>query len=50
MDFAKDIYDCPLTVQFAAKLREQKKFSGVEALVKQLHADEEKARQLLANL
>ena len=50
LDFAKDIYDCPLTVQFAAKLREQKKFSGVEALVKQLHADEEKARQLLANL
>lgn len=50
LDFAKDIYDCPLTVQFVAKLREQKKFSGVEALVKQLHADEEKARQLLANL
>ena len=50
LDFAKDIYDCPLTVQFAVKLREQKKFSGVEALVKQLHADEEKARQLLANL
>lgn len=50
LDFAKNIYDCPLTVQFVAKLREQKKFSGVEALVKQLHADEEKARRILANL
>lgn len=50
LDFAQDIYDAALTVQFVAKLREQKKFSGIDALVKQLHADEEKARQLLAKL
>lgn len=50
LDFSKDIYDNPLTVQFVAKLREQRKFSSPEALVKQLHADEEKARRILAAL
>lgn len=47
LDFSGDIYDSPLTVQFITKLREQKKFSGVEALVKQLRADEKEARNLL---
>ena len=50
LDFSKNIYDSPMTVQFVSKLREQKKFSGVDALVRQLHADEEKARELLANI
>lgn len=49
LDFAQDIYDHPMTVLFVEKMREQKKFSGVEALVRQLHADEEKARQILKN-
>ena len=47
LDFSGDIYDAAVTVQFVTKLREQKKFSGIEALVKQLHADKQRARQLL---
>ena len=49
LDFAQDIYDMPITVQFVAKLREQRKFSGIEALVKQLRIDEVNARKLLEN-
>ena len=47
LDFKGDLYNKPLTVQFVKKLRDEKKFSGIEALVKQLRADEEKARQIL---
>lgn len=50
LDFSKDIYDSAMTVQFVAKLREQKKFSGIEALVKQLHTDEENARRILSSI
>lgn len=50
LDFSGDIYNKPLTVQFVAKMREQKKFSGIDALVKQLRADEKNARQLLAGV
>ena len=47
LDFSQDIYDAAITVQFVAKLREQKKFSGVDALIRQLHTDEANARSLL---
>lgn len=47
LDFTGNLYNKPVTVQFVKKLRDEKKFSGIEALVKQLHADEEKARQIL---
>ena len=49
LDFSKDIYDHPMTVLFVEKMREQKKFGTVEALVRQLRADEKKARQILKN-
>ena len=49
LDFSQNIYDTAITVQFVAKLREQKKFSGIDALVKQLRADEINARKLLAD-
>lgn len=49
LDFSQNIYDAAITVQFVGKLREQKKFSGVDALVKQLRADEITARKLLAD-
>ena len=49
LDFSQNIYDAAITVQFVVKLREQKKFSGVDALVKQLRADEITARKLLAD-
>ncbi|MCR5175980.1 MAG: bifunctional riboflavin kinase/FAD synthetase [Anaerovibrio sp.] len=50
LDFSGNLYDCPLTVQFVYKLREEKKFSGADALVRQLHLDEEKARSILADV
>lgn len=49
LDFSQNIYDAAITVQFVAKLREQKKFSGIDALIKQLRADEINARKLLAD-
>ena len=46
LDFDKDIYDEALLVEFCYKLRPQKKFSGIDALVAQLRQDERTARKL----
>ena len=45
LDFAADIYGQELTIEFLAKLRNEQKFSGIEALVNQLHQDVETARK-----
>jgi riboflavin kinase/FMN adenylyltransferase len=37
--FDADLYDQPLTVTFVARLRDEQKFSGLEALKMQLHLD-----------
>ena len=47
LDFNEDIYGSSIEVRFKAKLRDEKKFPGVEALITQLHRDEEKARSIL---
>lgn len=49
LDFSDDIYDAPLIVEFCHKLRAEKKFSGIDALVAQLKQDEKQARKLLAS-
>lgn len=47
-DFNEDIYGVSVCVQFIQKIRDEKKFSGPDALVQQLRLDEEKARTLFS--
>lgn len=46
-DFDKIIYDQPIRLNFVHRLRDEKKFSGPEALAEQIKQDIEKARELL---
>lgn len=46
-NFRQSIYGRKITIWFADKLREETKFSGLEALVSQLKQDREEARQKL---
>lgn len=48
-DFAGDLYGQELTVAFVARLRGEQRFSGPEALVRQLQSDEVAARAALAD-
>jgi riboflavin kinase/FMN adenylyltransferase len=46
-DFAGDLYDRNLTVDFLYRIRAEMKFPGVEALTAQVRADMAEARRLL---
>lgn len=48
LDFNRDIYNQKVSLDFLARLRGEQKFPNVQELVKQIHADIEQARQLLA--
>jgi riboflavin kinase / FMN adenylyltransferase len=45
LDFDEMIYDRWITITLIKKIRDNKKFSGVEDLVKQMKEDEKKARE-----
>ena len=47
-DFNGDLYDCELTIYFVKYLREERKFSSVALLKKQLQDDETTARKAIA--
>lgn len=47
-DFAGDLYGRRLEIEFVEKLREEKNFNSLEALVAQIEADARAARQILA--
>jgi riboflavin kinase/FMN adenylyltransferase len=47
LDFEGDIYNCIVDIAFVERLREEIKFSGVEALVAQIRADILQAREVL---
>jgi riboflavin kinase/FMN adenylyltransferase len=47
-DFAEDIYGKEITVSFVAKLRDEKRFDSLDALVKQMHQDAATAKSILA--
>lgn len=47
LDFSGDLYGQPLTLEFVAHLRDEQKFSGIEALVHQIQQDIVAARQIL---
>jgi len=46
-DFAGDLYDRRLTIQFLSRIRPEMKFSGVEALRRQVAEDMDAARRRL---
>lgn len=45
LDFNKNIYDSWISVKLLRKIRDNKKFSSVEDLIKEMKKDEEVARQ-----
>lgn len=47
-DFEEDIYNQEVTLIFVGKIREEQKFSGVEALVEQLKNDKKSALRILS--
>lgn len=47
LDFGGDLYGKDLALAFVARLRPEKKFNGVDALVAQIKADIEQARRIL---
>ena len=47
-DFDEDIYNQTFTLEFVERLRPEKKFDGIEALITQITQDAEQARSLLA--
>ena len=48
-DFGGDIYNKEITLIFMARIREERKFSGVEALSEQLKRDKKAALELLSS-
>ncbi|MDH5606362.1 MAG: bifunctional riboflavin kinase/FAD synthetase [Anaerolineae bacterium] len=48
LEFDRQIYGKTITVEFIARLRAEKKFDGIQALVSQIHIDIDQARQLFA--
>ena len=47
LDFKDCIYDKQITIDFIAKIRDEKKFQSVEELTQQLKKDEEFARNYI---
>lgn len=48
LDFDRDIYGQALALEFVARVRDERKFSGLEALTAQIAADVVQVRELLA--
>jgi riboflavin kinase/FMN adenylyltransferase len=49
LDFEGDLYGQELSLSFEARLRGERRFSGVEALIAQIRADIEKAQEVLSD-
>jgi riboflavin kinase/FMN adenylyltransferase len=49
LDWDGDLYDATLDLQLDVRLREERRFDGVDALVAQMRADEAEARRLLGH-
>jgi riboflavin kinase/FMN adenylyltransferase len=50
LDFDGDLYDQVIEVQFIKRLREERKFENVDALIKQMNQDVAQTREVLANI
>jgi riboflavin kinase/FMN adenylyltransferase len=49
LDFEGDLYGVDLRTEFAARLREERRFAGAEALVAQIREDVSRARAVMAD-
>lgn len=49
LEFARDIYGQRLRLHFVKRLRDEKKFPGLEQLMKQIKADKQQAEEVLSN-
>ncbi|MDA0264373.1 MAG: bifunctional riboflavin kinase/FAD synthetase [Chloroflexi bacterium] len=47
MDFSADLYGKTVGVEFIKKVRDQERFDGLDALVKQIHQDVDECRKVL---
>ena len=47
LDFDRELYGLELPVEFIARLRDEQRFPGIQALVEQIHNDILRARQIL---
>ena len=47
-DFDRDLYGQYLSVDFVRRLRDERKFASLDALVEQMHVDARQARDALA--
>ena len=47
LDWDGDLYDATLTVELDRRLRDERRFASVEALVEQMRADEADERRLM---
>ena len=47
MDFSEDLYGKTVGVEFITKVRDQEKFDGLDALIKQINQDVDDCRQVL---
>ncbi len=47
LDFRRDLYDQDLKLEFVTRLRDERKFSSVEALLAQIHKDIASTREIL---
>ncbi len=47
-DFDQDLYGCDLVIEFVARLRDERRFEDISALVAQIAQDSQAARQILA--
>jgi len=48
LDFDRDLYGQEMTLEFVARLRDELKFQSVDGLLKQIHADITKTREILS--
>jgi riboflavin kinase/FMN adenylyltransferase len=48
IDFSGDLYGKTVGVEFIKKVRDQEKFDGLDALIKQINQDVDDCRQVLA--
>lgn len=49
-DFEGDLYNKELRISFCKRIRDEKKFSGLDALQEQLQMDEESCRRILSHI
>ena len=50
LDFDRDIYGRDVELRFLRRLREEKKFESIDALLRQIRLDVERARQVFSSL